>query len=95
MVFFACVELSYRFVRLLCVVACYTYCMKIAMIGQKSLVLGRRSGGVERHVAEVGKYLAAAGHDVTAYARKKYSPNLPSEVEGVRMRYLPTVYRKN
>lgn len=69
--------------------------MKIAFIGQKSIVLGEKGGGIETHVAELSQRLAARGYDVTVYARRRYSNKHPTYHNGVRVRYLPTVYRKN
>lgn len=69
--------------------------MRIAMIGQKGVVVGERGGGVERHVAELSRRLVRAGHDVTVYARSKYDPEMPETNHGVRLIYLPTIYSKN
>lgn len=69
--------------------------MKIAMIGQKGVVLTVKSGGIEKHVAEVSTHLIDRGHQVTVYARAKYSPEKPEDYHGVALKYLPTVYFKN
>ena len=69
--------------------------MRIAFLGQKSLVLGKKGGGIETHVANLAPRLAATGHEVTAYARRRYSDTHPGYVDGVRVRYLPTLYTKN
>ncbi len=69
--------------------------MKIAMIGQKGVVVGDRGGGIEVHVAEVSKRLAKLGHQVTVYARAAYDPSRRPSYFGVRVLYLPTIYRKN
>ena len=74
---------------------CYNASMNIAMIGQKGMVLGERGGGIERHVAEVSTHLVEAGHDVTVYARAKYAPEKPRTLRGVRLVFLPTIYKKN
>lgn len=66
--------------------------MRIAMIGQKGFDVGKRGGGVERHVTEISKRLVDHGHDVTVYARARYGH---TEETSVRVRYVPTVYRKN
>jgi glycosyltransferase involved in cell wall biosynthesis len=68
--------------------------MKIAMIGQKGVVLTVKSGGIEKHVAEVATHLTDRGHQVTVYARKKYAPEMPEDYHGVRLKYLPTIYLK-
>lgn len=69
--------------------------MKVAMIGQKGMVLGKRAGGIERHVAEVATRLVDGGHDVTVYARAKYDPDRPEQIEGVKLKYIWTLYLKN
>lgn len=69
--------------------------MKIAMIGQKGMVLGKRAGGIERHVAEVATRLVQAGHDVTVYARAKYDVDRPEYVRGVKLKYIWTLYLKH
>ncbi len=33
-----------------------------------------RYGGIERHVEELARALAARGHDVTVYCRRHYTP---------------------
>ncbi|MEY4723107.1 MAG: hypothetical protein RLZZ324_620, partial [Candidatus Parcubacteria bacterium] len=48
--------------------------MKICFIGQKGLPLRDDSGGVERHVEELGARLAAHGHEVIVYVRPRYMP---------------------
>jgi glycosyltransferase involved in cell wall biosynthesis len=65
------------------------------MIGQKGVVIGTRGGGIERHVAELSQRLVKSGHDVTVYARAKYDPEMPDEMSGVHIEYLPTIYSKN
>jgi glycosyltransferase involved in cell wall biosynthesis len=72
--------------------------MRIAMIGQKGIGIGERGGGIEQHVAALAKFLAARGHDVTVYGRPAYGcKNEVRKTEGgtIRVRCLPTVYRKN
>ncbi|PIR47380.1 hypothetical protein COV06_03815 [Candidatus Uhrbacteria bacterium CG10_big_fil_rev_8_21_14_0_10_50_16] len=69
--------------------------MRIAFLGQKSLILGRTAGGIETHVVNLATRLVLRGHEVTAYARKRYSTEHPTYYEGVRVHYLPTVYSKN
>ena len=69
--------------------------MKIAMIGQKGMVLGERGGGIERHVAKISTYLVESGHDVTIYSRAKYLPEKPERLHGVRLKFIPTLYSKN
>lgn len=69
--------------------------MKIAMIGQKGLATGERTGGIERHVAEVSKRLVESGHSVFVYSRSKYMPAKPKTWQGVDLVFIPTIYRKN
>jgi glycosyltransferase involved in cell wall biosynthesis len=69
--------------------------MRIAFIGQKSFVMGDRGGGIEKHVAELAPRLVRLGHDVTIYARTKYSEDRARYYEGIRIRYIPTIYTKH
>lgn len=69
--------------------------MKIAFIGQKGILQSERSGGVEKRVFEVGKRLVKSGHSVTVFARAKHMEGQPNFVEGMKIEYVPTVYRKN
>lgn len=64
------------------------------MIGQKHVILSERSGGIEKHVAEIGSHLVRMGHDVCIYARAQYSPDRPAHVRGMHMVYIATVYVK-
>lgn len=67
--------------------------MKIAMIGQKRIP--SREGGVEIHVEQIAVRLAALGHDVTVYNRRKKGFPLLNEYKGVRIVNIPTIARKN
>lgn len=69
--------------------------MRIAMIGQKGVVLKGRAGGIEKHVAEVTRRLVDFGHSVTLYTRVKYHPGREKDFEGAKLQYIPTIYRKN
>lgn len=69
--------------------------MKIAMIGQKGVVVGDRGGGIEVHVAEISKRLVKLGHEVTIYARALYDPGRQASFFGAVLIYPPTIYRKN
>lgn len=65
--------------------------IRIAMIGQRGVPAN--SGGVERHVEELGARLAALGHDVTVYCRSNYGAEQPTSYRGMRLTYfkaLPT-----
>ncbi len=44
--------------------------LRIAMVGQKGLPA--TWGGIEHHVEQVGRRLAARGHEVTVYCRDTY-----------------------
>jgi glycosyltransferase involved in cell wall biosynthesis len=65
--------------------------LKIAMIGSKGLPA--KFGGVERHVEEIGKRLAARGHSVTVYGRRSLSEE--GIYNGVRVRIMPSIPTKN
>lgn len=69
--------------------------MRIAFIGQKSLVLGDGGGGVEKHVAALATRFVQLGHQVTVYARRRYTDAHPRYVQGVRVFYPWTWHRKN
>jgi glycosyltransferase involved in cell wall biosynthesis len=63
--------------------------MKIAMIGQKGIPA--HSGGVERHVEEIGERLVKLGHSVTVYCRKHYNSSFPSNYKGMKIKVIPTI----
>lgn len=68
--------------------------MRIAFIGQKGIGIGETGGGVETHVTALATRLAARGHEVTVYARRRYG--VPRALpKGARVRFVPTAYRKN
>lgn len=67
--------------------------MKIAMIGHKRVP--SREGGVEIHVEEIASRLAALGHEVTVYNRRKKGFSAPKSYRGVRIVNVPTVDRKS
>lgn len=77
--------------------------MKIAMIGQKTIgVKGERAGGIETHVEALSTRLVKRGNEVFVYARKDYhrgvngdDKKMPREYDGVKLVYIPTMYRKN
>ncbi len=69
--------------------------MNIAMIGQKGVGVVDRGGGIEKHVTEISTRLAKKGHAVTVYTRRAYQQNGGTEYQGVRLVYVPTIYRKN
>jgi len=51
-------------------------------------------GGIERHVEELARALAARGHDVTVYCRRHYTP-ADAVVPGVTLRRLPSINTKH
>ncbi|MGI8330595.1 DUF1972 domain-containing protein [Actinomadura scrupuli] len=64
--------------------------MRIAMIGTRGVPA--RYGGFETAIEEIGKRLAAAGHEVTVYCRGERHPE--SEYEGMRLVHLPAIKQK-
>lgn len=64
------------------------------MIGQKGMILSGKAGGIEKHVAEIAPRLVEMGHSVTVFARAKYDPKRQTSVDGVKVRFLPTLYTK-
>ncbi|GAW32742.1 glycosyltransferase family 4 protein [Carboxydocella sp. JDF658] len=68
--------------------------MKIAMIGQKGLPA--QSGGVEKHVEEIGKRLVNAGYELTVFNRKHYSSiKDKSNHNGIVIKNLPSINTKH
>ncbi len=66
--------------------------LKIGFLGARGVV-GTYSG-IETYYEEVGSRLAARGHDVTAYCRKYFTPDVPSH-RGIRIRRLPSLRGKH
>lgn len=66
--------------------------MKIVMIGQKGLP--NTFGGVETHVAHLATRLVRAGHQVTAYARRWYTPRGTTSFNGIKVVRLPSIHVK-
>ncbi len=66
--------------------------LKIAFLGARG-VIGTYSG-IETYYEEVGSRLAARGHEVTAYCRKYFTPDVPSH-RGIRIRRLPSLRGKH
>ncbi|MFC4911009.1 DUF1972 domain-containing protein [Actinomadura gamaensis] len=64
--------------------------MRIAMIGTRGVPA--RYGGFETAVEEIGRRLAAAGHEVTVYCRGERHPE--GTYLGMRLVHLPAVERK-
>ncbi|OGL65983.1 hypothetical protein A3B21_03500 [Candidatus Uhrbacteria bacterium RIFCSPLOWO2_01_FULL_47_24] len=68
--------------------------MKIAFIGQKAIPF-YRDGGVERHVEELATRLAARGHEVTVYVRRRYVATKEDIWRGVRLVRVPEIPTKH
>jgi glycosyltransferase involved in cell wall biosynthesis len=66
--------------------------MRIAMIGQKGLPA--TYGGIERHVEEIARRLAARGHQVDVFCRFHYTPS-GGDYHGVRLLRRPSVPTKH
>ena len=65
------------------------------MIGQKGMPAG--SGGVERHVEDLSRQLARAGHEVIVYCQLPYrrtSKRIPRWY-GIQLFYIPTIPTKH
>lgn len=67
--------------------------MKIAYIGLRGVPASY--GGIERAVEELGTRVARLGHEVTVYCMKTYYPDRPPSYEGMRLKYVSTMRRKN
>jgi len=66
--------------------------MRIAFIGGRGVV--SKYSGIEAYYEEVGRRLAAMGHEVTAYCRNYFTP--PSaEHNGMKLVRLPTIRSKH
>lgn len=66
--------------------------LRIAFIGGRGVI--SKYSGIETYYEEVGKRLAALGHEVTVYCRNHFTPPL-KEYEGMRLVRLPTVQTKH
>ncbi len=66
--------------------------LRIAFIGGRGVI--SKYSGIEAYYEEVGKRLAAMGHEVTVYCRNYFTPELP-EHNGMRLVRLPTVRTKH
>lgn len=69
--------------------------MKIAMLGQKGIPTA--FGGIERHVEELSKRLAANGHEVLVYCRPWYSKKSPltQKISNLELVQVPSINTKN
>lgn len=66
--------------------------LRVAFIGGRGLV--SKYSGIETYYEEVGKNLAAMGHQVTAYCRTYFTPR-GAERNGIRIVRLPTIRSKH
>ncbi len=67
--------------------------LHVAMIGQKGLPA--TYGGVEHHVEQIGRRLAARGHRVTVFSRRSYSERPLGSYLGMDIRDAPTIASKH
>ena len=70
----------------------HTRRLRIALIGARG-VIGTYSG-IETYYEEVGARLAARGHDVTAYCRNYFTPEVKSH-RGIKLHRLPSLNSKH
>ena len=65
---------------------------KLAFIGMKGLPPDRPgAGGGEREADAKTRRLAKRGYNITAYCRRNYLPEAPTEYEGMRLITLPSI----
>jgi glycosyltransferase involved in cell wall biosynthesis len=67
--------------------------MRIVFIGQKGIPA--TFGGIEYHVDELSRGLAARGHDVRVYVRNWYTDKRIKSAHGVRLIHMPTIRSKH
>jgi len=66
--------------------------MKIAMIGQRGIPAVY--GGIDTSVERLSVSLAAKGHEVTVFCRRKFYPRKDKNFMGVNLIFLPAIYTK-
>ena len=66
--------------------------LRIALIGARGV--GGTYSGIETYYEEVGSRLAERGHEVTAYCRNYFTPDVGS-YRGIRVRRLPSLRSKH
>jgi len=66
--------------------------MKIAFLGARGV--GSTYSGIETYYEEVGSRLAERGHEVTAYCRSYFTPDVET-YRGIRVRRLPSIRSKH
>jgi glycosyltransferase involved in cell wall biosynthesis len=67
--------------------------MRIAFIGQKGMPA--TFGGIEYHVDQLSRGLAAMGSDVSVYVRDWYTDRKLRKIDGVRLIHVPTIRTKH
>ena len=66
--------------------------LKIAFIGARGV--GATYSGIENYYEEVGSRLVERGHEVTAYCRSHFTPDV-AEYRGIQVRRLPSLQTKH
>jgi glycosyltransferase involved in cell wall biosynthesis len=66
--------------------------LRVAFIGGRGVI--SKYSGIETYYEEVGRRLAAMGHEVTVYCRKYFTPQV-REQNGMRVLRLPTIRSKH
>jgi glycosyltransferase involved in cell wall biosynthesis len=66
--------------------------LRVAFIGGRGVI--SKYSGIEAYYEEVGRDLAAMGHEVTVYCRRYFTPKLPA-YHGMRLVRLPTIRSKH
>ncbi len=66
--------------------------LRIAFIGARGV--GGTYSGIETYYEELGSRLAARGHEVTAYCRSYFTPDVPS-YRGIQVRRMPSIRSKH
>lgn len=66
--------------------------LRIAFIGGRGVI--SRYSGIETYYEEVGRRLAAKGHEITVYCRNRFTP-AHTEHNGMRLVRLPTISSKH
>ncbi len=67
--------------------------MRISFLGYRTV--GAGSGGIERHVYEMASRMAAQGHEVHLFYRRRYQPEPPMLPLGVSASAKPAIYEKH
>ena len=67
--------------------------LKIAMVGSRGMSVPY--SGVETSVTELSQRLAARGHDVHVFTRRRYRRDIPALHRGVHVRFRPSINTKH